>query len=176
MSILPWPNGGKRPNPAKTRKMIVDPLPQSVLRSMVSDIPGPKGETEAARVVRYELQMAEVLSFRPRNAAEVMMAVQCVVMRIMHEDSLRDAARTDLDPRLVKESARHARDFASLAKEMAETLAEFQSDPLGEPDPATFVALGLEHMLIPDPDDPDFAEEPVSATIVPLHPAPKMLQ
>jgi hypothetical protein len=43
-------------------------------------------------------------------------------------------------------------------------------------DPATFVSLGLEQFLIPDPEDPNEVEEAFSAIIVPLHPAPKLLQ
>ena len=63
-----------------------------------------------------------------------------------------------------------------LLTDMKRTLARRQTQTLGKIDPAMAISLGLEQFLIPDPDDPDQVEEAVSAIIVPLHPAPKMLQ
>ena len=174
MTIIPWPPAGKPPRPA--RKMIVDPLPQSILHSFVNDIPGPKNETPAERAVRYEAQMAEVLSYNPRNSADAMLATHCVLLRLVAQDSHRDAARPGIAPALMKKFLRSARQFEKLAVDMAKTLARRQAQPLGRMDPAIFQSLGMTEFLIPDPDDPAQPDQAVSAVIVPLHPAPKMLQ
>jgi hypothetical protein len=176
MSVLPWPADQKTRRQKSTRKMIVDPLPQSILNGFVSDIPGPKGETEAERAARFERQMAEIMSYNPRNAAEAMMATHCIVLRLLAADTHRDAARTDLSASLAKKNLRLAKQFEKQIVEMEKMLALRQARPLGKMDPGLFVSLGLSQFLIADPDDPDQIEEAVSATIVPLHPAPKMLQ
>jgi hypothetical protein len=176
MTILTWPSNGGRRRPKLPRKMIVDPLPSSVLHNLVGDLPGPKDETEVARATRFEAQLAEVLSFNPRNSAEAMMATHCVLLRLLAEDTHRDAVRPGLTRAMAKKFLRSAKEFDKLIAEMKQTLAERQAQPLGRMDPALCLSLGLGEFLIPDPDDPDHDEEAFSAVIVPLHPAPKMLQ
>jgi hypothetical protein len=189
MTILPWPSDPTRDRqPKSPRKMIVDPLPRSVLHAFVADIPGPKGETEAARAARFEAQLAEVLSFNPRDSAEAMLATQCVLLRLVAKDTHRDAARPGLTPAIVKKIQRNAKEFEKLILGMKQTLADRQAQPLGRMDPALCVSLGLGAFLIPDPDQsgPDASDSPdapdndeeeaFSAIIVPLHAAPKMLQ
>src|SRR5471030_413446 len=86
MSIVPWPPR----KPRRTKKVpepVVDPLPEAILRSFVADIPGPKNETEAARAARYATQLAEVLSYKPRDSADAMMATHCVLLRLVAEDA-----------------------------------------------------------------------------------------
>jgi hypothetical protein len=180
MTVLTWPQAATR-RPAKSlRKMIIDPLPKSVLHHFVNEIPGPKDETETERAARFEVQLAEVLSFHPRDAAEAMMATKCVLLRLVAEDCHRDAVRPGVAAAVAKKFLRNAKQFDQLIKEARQTLERYQSQPPVKIDPAFGVALGLalgvEPFLVPDPDDPDQAEEPVSAIIVPLHPAPKMLQ
>jgi len=174
MTVLPWPAG--RQTPRSTRKMIVDPLPRSILHSLVSDIPGPRDETGEERAARFDRQMAEVMHYRPRNSAEAMMATHCIMMRLLAEDSRRDAARPDLSPRLAKQNQRLAKQFDKQIAELEQLLARQQARPLGKMDPALFVSMGMGQFLIPDPDDPAQIDQAASAVIVPLHPAPKMLQ
>jgi hypothetical protein len=176
MIILPWPAGPTPRRAKSTRGLIVDPLPQSVLHQLVSDLPGPKHETEAARAARFDAQMAELLSYNPRNSAEAMLATHCILLRLLAEDAHRDASRPNPDPATAKKLQRSARQMDKLLADMQQTLARRQAQALGKLEPATFIALGLEQLLIPDPDDPNVAEEAFSAIIVPLHPAPKMLQ
>jgi hypothetical protein len=176
MTILPWPTGHTPRRPRSTRKLIVDPLPQSVLHSLVADLPGPKDETETERSARFEAQLAEVLGYAPRDSADAMLATQCVLLRLLAEDGHRDASRPVLAPAMAKKLRRGAKQMDRLLAEMKQTLALRQAQTRSKMDPAMFVSLGLEQFLIPDPDDPDQVEEAVSAIIVPLHPAPKMLQ
>lgn len=176
MTILPWPAAHTPRRPRATRKLIVDPLPRSVLHSLVADLPGPKDETDADRAARFEAQLAEVLSYNPRDSADAMIATHCVMLRLLAEDGHRDAVRPNRDPAMAKQLLRGAKQMDKLLANMKQTLARRQAQTLGKMDPAMFVSLGLEQFLIPDPDDPDQPEEAFSAIIVPLHPAPKMLQ
>jgi hypothetical protein len=179
MTVLTWP---KSLPPKAARKLIVDPLPQSVLHQMVSDLPGPKDETPAEQAARFKVQLAEVLSYNPRNTADAMIATQCILLRLMAEDSHRDAARPNLNPAMAKKFLRGAKQADKLLADMRQALAHRQALPQGKLDPVLFASLGLDLFLIPDPDDhapddkADDAEEAFSAIIVPLHPAPKMLQ
>ncbi len=178
MTVLPWPTDlfSRRPRPA--RKLIVDPLPQSVLHQLVADLPGPKHETDAERAARFDAQLAEVLSYKPRNAADAMLATHCVMLRLLAEDCHRDAndARAPTPP-MRKNSCAHAKQFDKLLVEMEQTAGA----PPGPSRRRSWIRRcssrsDLEQFLIPDPDDPANADEAFSAIIVPLHPAPKMLQ
>lgn len=176
MSILPWP---KQPRPsarANRRAPHPDPLPRSILHAMVADIPGPRGETEDERAARFQRQLADVLSYKPRDAAELMMAVQCVVMRLLQADSARDAARADAGSELAKQARRQAGDFAVLAQEMAAALARFQARPLTGPAAGILSALGKPPSRERVSDEPAFAEKPAGASIAALHPAPAAIQ
>ena len=173
------------PRPAKPAQdapdlagnLIVDPLPKSVLHQLVADLPGPKDETDAARTARFEAQLAEVLSYNPRNAAEAMLATHCILLRLVAEDAHADANRLETASAKAKQHQRSSKQFDKLLANMRRTLADFQSRPLGTPDPAIFAALGLTAFLIPDPARSlDDTEEAFSAVIVPLHPAPTTLQ
>ena len=176
MTVLPWPAGHKSHRAKAPRKMIVDPLPQSVLHSLVRDLPGPKGETEEQRALRFDAQLAEVMTYKPRDSAEAMLATHCIVLRLMAEDCYRDAARTGVSSAMVKRFNRDGKQFERLLAKTRATLLRRQAQPLGRMDPAMALSLGLGQFLIPDPDDPDQIEDAFSATIVPLHPAPKMLK
>jgi hypothetical protein len=176
MTVLPWPAAPVPGRRKSARKLIVDPLPRSVLHSFVADLPGPKDETESERAVRFEAQLAEVLGYNPRDSSDAMIATHCVLLRLLAEDSHRDARRPGLDPAQVKQLLRGAKQLDKLLAEMKRTLARRQAQTPGKMDPAMFVALGLEQFLVPVPDDPDEPEEAFSAIIVPLHPAPKLLQ
>ena len=90
-----------------TRNLIVDPLPKSVLHQLVANLPGPKHETDAARAARFEAQLAEVLSFNPRNSAEAMLATHCIMLRLVGEDAHRDAGRFNPNQAEVKLSLIH---------------------------------------------------------------------
>jgi hypothetical protein len=176
MTVLLRPMSEKPADSRRRGKLIVDPLPKMVLHALVRDLPGPPGETEAQREIRFEAQLAEVMSYNPRDSADAMLASHCVLMRIVAEDARRDAARPDLGPVLAKTMARQAKQFGKLLKDARQILARRQSRPPAKMNPGAFRDLGLEEFLIPDPDDPSVAEEAFSATIVPLHPAPKLLQ
>ncbi len=169
MTLIPWPPiGSRKRHPRSVRKSIVDPLPQAVLRSLVSDLPGPRQETAAERAARYDDQMAEVLSFRPRNCAEAMIACQCVLLRVLA------GMANGVSP--TQKPSGDAKQLARLIIDMKQALADRQAAPLGKIDKSIFVALGLTESLIPDPGDPDQLNDAFSAIIIPLHAAPKMLQ
>jgi hypothetical protein len=156
---------------------VVHPLPQSVLHQLVADLPGPNDETEASRAARFEAQLAEVLSYRPRNAAEAMLATHCILFRLVADDARADASRTCSVPAKAQQHLRSAKQFDKLISKLQRTLADFQARPLGTPDPAISAAFGLRPSLFPDPErNIDDAEEAFSAIIVPLHPAPRTLQ
>jgi hypothetical protein len=175
MSIVPWPPR-KPPLPRKTSKVVVDPLPEAILRAFVADIPGPKNETEAERADRFETQLAEVLSYKPRDSADAMMATHCVLLRLVAEDARRDANRADVAAQTARKCLRDAKELERLATDMKQMLARRQSRPLAKMDPALFRSLGLGEFIVADPDDPDQLDQATSAVIVPLHPAPKLLQ
>ncbi len=168
------PAGDASCRPRRHPKLVVDPAPGSVLHSIVSNLPGPKNETEAQRAARFKLQLAQVLSFDPRDSADAMLAAHCVLLRLVAEDTHRDAARPGLAPATAKKFLRNARAFDRLTEEAKQMLAKRQSRPPGKMDVGMVRAPGFEEVLVPDPDDA--AEEAFSAIIVPLHPAPKMLQ
>ena len=166
MSVISLPPGGKS-------RRTVDPLPRSVLHSLISDIPGPKNETEAERVVRFDAQLGEVLGYGPRNSAEAMLAIHCILLKLLAKDTLRDANEPGLSTEAVKKYLRTAKQFDRMVANWEATLARRQTQALGEIDAGVFEAPGLTEFLNPCPDG---AEDAVSAVIVPLHPAPKMLQ
>jgi hypothetical protein len=172
MTVIAWPAKRAPRRPRANRNLIVDPLPTALLHSMVANLPGPKHETEPQRAVRFEAQLAEVLSYDPRNSADAMLATHCTMMRLLADDARQDAAQAE--PANAKKCLRSARECDKLLIEVRQTLARRQASPLRKMDPARFIALGMEQVLIPDPEDTE--EEAFSAIIVPLHPAPKMLQ
>ena len=178
--------------PGPTHNRNVDRLPQSVLHHLVADIPGPKGETEAARVARFEAQLAEVLSYRPRNGAEAMLATQCMLMRLVGDHARVDAERTCLIPATSKRHLRSARQFDKALANTQRILTRIQSRHLDTSAPATVASAALvtsagqvtsgglgcqeqdtSSVRARITEEP---EEAFSAVIVPLHPAPKMLQ
>jgi hypothetical protein len=161
------------PAAASPGKPVVNLLPQSVLHQLVADLPGPRDETDAARAARFDAQLAEVLSYNPRDVGEAMLATHCIMLRLVADDARRDASRATVPA----EAKQHLRSAKQLDKQVASNkrlLADFQSRPLRTPDPAILAAIGLKEFLIPDPAGD--AEEAHSAIIVPLHPAPKTLQ
>lgn len=176
MTILPFPAGRTPRRALKPRRQIVDPLPQAILRSLVSDIPGPPGETDAERAARFEAQLAEVLALNPRDMVEAMLATQSVLMRLVRDATRRDAAQPDQPPGMARVHEDQAKEFDDLIAETMRTIATRQADPLGRMDVALCRAMGLGEFLIPDPDVMDETADAVSAVIVPLHPAPRMLQ
>jgi hypothetical protein len=174
-----------RPRPAKPAQdapdlagnLIANRLPQSVLHQLVADLPGPKHETDAARTARFETQLAEVLSYNPRNAAEAMLATHCILLRLVADDARADASRPETTFAEAKQHQRSGRQFDKLLANMRRMLADFKSRPLGTPDPALFAALGLKPLPVPGlARNLDDAEEAFSAVIVPLHQAPRTLQ
>jgi hypothetical protein len=157
-----------------TDEFIVDPLPTAVLHYLVADLPGPRGETGIARAARFDAQLAEVLSYNPRNAAEAMLAAHCILLRVVAEDARGDASRAGADAAMVKQHVRSARQLDKLLVNMQRTLADFQHRPLGTPGPASFAAPSPGPRPMPDParTTPAWsAEEAFSAVIVPLRPA-----
>lgn len=156
--------------------MIVDPLPRPVLHQFVSQIPGPPNETQTERSARFDHQLAEVLAYHPRDAAEAMMATHCIMLRLIAAGIHRDAKTPGLSPTAAKQHQRLAKQYDKQIAATEQALARNKQRPLGQLNPALYAALGIEPHLIPDPDDPDQIEEAASAIIVPLHPAPKMLQ
>jgi hypothetical protein len=174
------PSSPTKPAPNQSgsvRTLIVDSLPQEVLHQMVADLPGPRDETDAARAARFEAQLAEVLSYKPRNAAEAMLATHCILLRLVADDARLDALRLEAAPAEAKPHQRSARQFDKLLANMQRTLADFQARPRARQTPAVFAALGFNAFPASGPARSlDDAEAAFSAVIVPLHPAPKTLQ
>ena len=79
-------------------------------------------------------------------------------------------------PDVARKCLRHAKELERLQADMKQTLARRQSRPLTRMDPAIFRSLGLGQFLAPDGDDPAEVEPAAAGVIVPLHPAPKLLQ
>jgi hypothetical protein len=172
VTVITWPS--RKPIP--TRKLVVDPLPRAVLHSLVSGIPGPGNETEADGTARFQTQLAEVLGYNPRNAGEAMLAVQRIVLRLLSKDTNRDAARASRPATTAAKILRDEKQFVRMMDKWEKMLARRQAGPPLEMDPAIHKSLGLGEFLVPDPTDTEHDEDAVSAIIVPLHPAPKMLQ
>jgi hypothetical protein len=183
MTIPSWPPAGKPPRASSTRGLSVDPLPRSILHSLVSDLPGPSDETPSMRALRFQSQMAEVLNFKPRDSFEAMIACQCVMLRPLAEESRRDAVRPDLSEANKKQCLQSAKQLDRLIADMKKALTKRQAKPLGDMDPMMFEALGLGQFLIREhpagaheaEDRGSFAQFP-EAIIVPTHSAPKLLQ
>lgn len=176
MTILSWPPNGRRGRVKPRRKVIVDPLPLSTLEAFAADIPGPRDETADEKAARIAANKAEILSYNPRDAAEAMLASHTILMRALAGDTRRDAARQPQGSSKGNQFLKLVKQFDKQAEEMLRHLEHQQSRPLAKIDPAIFRALGFTPEVVPDPDDPAQPEEAVSAIIVPLHPAPKMLQ
>jgi hypothetical protein len=175
MTVLSWPPNRKPPRARPARKVIVDPLPLATLEAF-ADIPGPRDETPEQKAARLEANKAEILSFNPRNAAEAMLASHTILMRALAGDTKREAASQPKGSSRGNQFLRLLKQFDKQAEETLRHLEHQQSRPLAKIDPAFFRALGLTPEVIPDPDDPAQLDQAVSAIIVPLHPAPKMLQ
>jgi len=173
MPILPFPPDRRATKP---RRLIVDPLPKEVLDHLVGRLPSWKDETAAERAARIADHTAEVMSYKPRNSADAMMAVQCIALRHLAEACERDAARHDISEALVLKNLKFAKQFHKQRADMEKMLGRRQAQPAVKQDPAVYQALGLQRYLIPDPEDTAQAEQAASAIIVPMHPAPKMLQ
>lgn len=171
MTVLPWNAGGKS---CRSRELIVDPLPQSVLNSFVSNIPEPKNETEAGRAARFNTQLTEVLSHEPRGAGEAVLAVNCIILRLLARDTNRDASRPVRLPATAAKIPGGEEQFAQLIEKSVKMLTRRQAGTQPKIDPAIHKSLGLGEFLVPEPAGTDHDEEAVSAIIVPLHPAPKM--
>jgi hypothetical protein len=170
MTVLTWPTGRRR---VAANKLIVDPLPQAVLRQMVSGVSGPKDETAARRTARFEAQLAAVLKCRPRNSAEAMMATHFVIMRLAAEHLDRSTTDPTARPAIGKKLARASNQLLKMISETEKSLAHQQAHPLELMDVATATALSLGEYVVPASRAPD---EGFSATINPLHPGPKTLQ
>jgi hypothetical protein len=177
---MPIPSSPTKPAPGQTgstRKLIADSLPTEVLHQMVADLPGPRDETGAARAARFEAQLAEVLSYKPRNVAEAMLATHCILLRLVADDARLDVLRLEGVPAKARPHQRSASQFNKLQANMQRTLADFQARPQARQTPAVFAAFGFNALPASGPaQSPDDAEEAFSAVIVPLHPAPKTLQ
>ena len=180
MTILPWPPVGKPPRAGSTRGLSVNPLPRSILHSLVSNLPGQSDETPAMRALRFQSQRAEVLAFKPRDSFEAMMACHCVMLRPLAEESRRDAVRPDVTAPNKKKCLQTAKQLDKLIADMKRALALRQAKPLGNMDPLMFSALGLGRFLIRENPPAAGAAEggfdqlrEANAIIVPLHSAPE---
>jgi hypothetical protein len=176
MTILFWPPTESRRPAQLTQKVVADRSPESILDKFAADIPGPKHETEAERADRIAMRRAQILSYHPRNAAEAMLATQCIIFGMLIAEARRNAATVPRTPSSTNKFLRDSRLLMRQSTAMQRTLVERQSRPLAEIDNAVFAALGLSQPVIPEPEDRALAEEAFSAVIVALHPAPKMLQ
>ncbi len=147
-----------------------DRLPEAALRDIVANIPGPKAETQAERAVRFDAELAEAIAYNPRDQVEAFVFVQNIIMRGYADAARREAAMTgtiSAHTKLVLESEKL---MQSSLKVLKKHYLPHRSPP------ALIQEAELLHRLIRHDDDPALTEQAVSAIIVPLHPAPKMLQ
>lgn len=168
MTILSWPPDSKPPS--------ANPLPDAVLERFAADIPGPRYETEAERAARIAANKAAILSYGPRNSAEAMMATHVILMKMLAGDTKREADRKPRKSAEGTQLLRLIRQFEKQSTGMLNYLEAMQSRPVPKVDAAILQALGLPPSYIPGAGDPAQPEQAVSTVIVPLHPAPKMLQ
>jgi hypothetical protein len=176
MAIIDWrlPTRQRQAKPSPER--ISNRLPRLVLDHLVSELPGPPNETEAERAVRNDAQRAEVLGFRPRDTVEAMLATHCMMLGMVAEDASRNAARQPATSAEGKKSGRVAKQLSQQTTITHRLLAERQSRPLAPLHLKVLEVLGMNRPQPPAQDDPAEVGQAESAVIVPLHPAPKMLQ
>jgi hypothetical protein len=175
MTILPWPID---PTKRATAPSPDSPL-DGIIRMLVADIPGPPNETADQRAKRMEAQFAEAKAMNPRDGAEAMLAVQCILIGLMIADSAKDANRPDLEPALRRAASEHARSFEALLKDSRKLLKICQHRPMPARPAAAAPTPLSPPAAKPAPrrkEDVHLIEEARSGVIVPLHPAPKMLQ
>jgi hypothetical protein len=155
---------------------MVEPPPDWMLRDLVASIPGPPNESEAGRAARFAAQMAEIRAMNPRDSVDAMLAVQCVMMRLLADDSRRDAERPRIDPIAKKKFLNAARKLDEVHAELKRALTSRQARAGWAPPvaPPLYPAGVWRAPWARDATDPP--DEAESAVIVPLHPSPKMLQ
>jgi hypothetical protein len=175
MTILRWPNQNGSRQGAAAREPETEALPRSVLHSLVADLPGPVGETEAERLTRFVAQLAEVLSYRPRDAADVMLASHCIMLGMLAAAAHRDATRSGVAPHTANTFLRDMKQFEKMIAESRRIIAlrrAASKRTARQPVPRT---ADLRSKTVAR-DDAGQSDQAVSAIIVPLHPAPKLLQ
>lgn len=122
MTILPWPIiPRRRPTPAA---LAPEPFTNEVLDLFVAGIPGPPDETEEARTRRFQDQRTAVQALGPRDGAEAMLAIQCIMLSELTETARRDSGA---EGAMGKAAASHAKAFEGLRAEFATLLRRFQT-------------------------------------------------
>ena len=123
MTILPWPiTPRRRPEPPPPR----EPFNTEVLDLFIADIPGPPNESDDARARRFQMQRAAVHALGPRDGAEAMIAIQCILLSELTDTAHRDASA---EGAMGKAAASHAKAFEALRTEFATLLRRFQTRP-----------------------------------------------
>jgi hypothetical protein len=177
MTIIPWP--GKRHRVKAPRQFTAIRLPEAVLDSFAADIPGPKSETPAEHAINHAAHRKEILSYRPRDAAEAMLATQCILLGLVTADAKRDAAAQNPRSASKRKVQLVAKQLSDQTMAMHRLLVDRQAQPLGTMNEAILAALGFAEPPAPYPIPGAAQPHPAKiedAVIVPLHPAPKMLQ
>jgi hypothetical protein len=176
MTVPLWsPPESRRPRDL-TAKPVVDRLPEAVLDKLAEDIPGPKHETVAGRADRIAMRRTEILSYRPRDTAEAMLATQCIILGMLMAYALGDTAIFPPTSSIGKKTDRDIRFLYRNIKGLPRCMLERRTHLMAETNRVTLEACRLSQPPIPEPNDRALAEEAFSAVIVPVHPAPKMLQ
>ena len=133
-----------------------DPLTEDEVRAILESFPGPPRETEARKRERCEGRLRDVLPLRPRNAMEVIFAIQCTVIRECGIGAGPEPETAQYRERRMRQRSLRFREMEALAKMLIKASVEDRrqrSQPA--PPPARVI---------------------VQAVIVPTHPAPTMLQ
>jgi hypothetical protein len=176
MTVPLWsPPESRRPRD-RIAKPVVERLPEAVLDKLAADIPSPKHETAAERADRLAMRRTEILSYRPRNAAEAMLATQCIILGMLMAYALGDTAIFPPTSSIGKKTDRDIRSLYRNFKGLPLCMLERRIHLMAETNRVTLEACRLSQPPIPEPDDRILAEEAFSAVIVPVHPAPRMLQ
>jgi hypothetical protein len=178
LTTILWPPDTKTQSAPEST---INTVPDSILDYFAASLPGPKHETEAQRTARIAARRAEILSYHPRDSVEVMVATQCILLGIVTSDARRDAAGQPPGSSMAKAILRATKQFGKHIDALNRMTVERQAPPSGDMVQAVLQSLGVIDPPVPsppvlDPRDPSQVEGAISAIIVPLHPAPKMLQ
>ena len=133
-----------------------DPLTEAEVRAVLDSLPGPRRETEARKRERCEGRLRDVLPLRPRNAMEVIFAVQCAMIRESAIGARAEPETAQDQERRLRQRSLTIREMEAMSKMLIKAAAE---DTRQRRQPA-----------------PPPARDIVEAVIVPTHLAPTMLQ
>jgi hypothetical protein len=122
------------------------------------------------------MRRADILSYRPRDPAEAMLATQCIISGILTAYALGDTAAFLHASSTGMKNLQHIRSLYRHIRVLPRAMVERHSHQMAEMNKVVLEAYWQSQPPIREPNDRAPAEEAFSAVIVAVHPAPKMLQ